>query len=405
MQSLRKAEAFLLFSCLLFLPTQLGKHFWFSFSYVFSLPIDYLSPTLYFWDILALGLVTVWLLRRPSVNYLALSLLLFFLLSQSLSLLFPLNFFGGLFKLEQLTIAGLFGVYLASQDVKQITFRLLPPIFIAAIFESLLSLLQFSVGRSVGLWILGERTFDVSTPVIAKFSWFNQILLRPYGTFPHPNVLAAYLLISLPFLLLIKQARVKLLLSLVVGITTLATFSRVAIVLLFVYTLPFLRKRLKLFLILFIIFAPLILIRFSSALNFDSLSLIRREELADVALKAFLSSPILGVGLGSFINYASTSSVIAGPSRFLQPVHNIFLLSLSETGLVGFMGLLSVSTVAIRNVIKIKRTSLFRSLVFGWVVIIFFGMFDHFFLTLAQGQRLFFMIWGLSMLQFVRGDS
>src|ERR1035437_4087149 len=39
---------------ILFLPTQLGKHFWPNFSFVYGLRLDYHSPTIYFTDLLIL---------------------------------------------------------------------------------------------------------------------------------------------------------------------------------------------------------------------------------------------------------------------------------------------------------------------------------------------------------------
>ena len=87
MRKLKTVEDLLLFLTLLFLPTQLGKHFWPDFSYIYSLKIDYLSPALYLWDLLVIGLVIVWFLSRPAVNKSALNLLLLFLLTQVLSLL------------------------------------------------------------------------------------------------------------------------------------------------------------------------------------------------------------------------------------------------------------------------------------------------------------------------------
>src|SRR5207237_546077 len=88
-----------------------------------------------------------------------------------------------------------------------------------------------------------------------------------------------------------------------------------------------------------IILLPILYARFSSLISFDNLTFVRREELSFVALKIWKLSPILGVGLNNFIPTAS-DLLLAGPSRFLQPVHDIFLLALSETGLLGLLGLI-----------------------------------------------------------------
>ena len=55
----------LLFSLLiLLLPTQLGRHFWPSYSFVFGLKVDYLSPTLYLTDIFLVLTLIAWGVQR-----------------------------------------------------------------------------------------------------------------------------------------------------------------------------------------------------------------------------------------------------------------------------------------------------------------------------------------------------
>src|SRR3989338_7356441 len=52
-------SSFLLFLFILLLPTQLGKHFFFDFSYLSGVRVDYLAPTIYLTDILALLLLII----------------------------------------------------------------------------------------------------------------------------------------------------------------------------------------------------------------------------------------------------------------------------------------------------------------------------------------------------------
>ena len=59
-----KFERFLFYSIAVFLPTQLGKHFWPSFSFVEGIRIDYLSPTLYLTDLLILLLFVTYISSR-----------------------------------------------------------------------------------------------------------------------------------------------------------------------------------------------------------------------------------------------------------------------------------------------------------------------------------------------------
>ena len=381
MLKLQRVEQTLLFLTLLFLPTQLGRHFWPQFSVVYSLPIDYLSPTIYFWDILVLSLWTVFLTSGKHINRLALIFFYFFILTQALSLIFnPLGTGEGLVRLEQYMVAGLFGVYVASSKLKTQNSKLYLPLSLAILGEAVLAILQFLKGGSVGLWILGERTFSLSTPAIAKFDFYVREFLRPYGTFPHPNVLAGFLVISL---LLLPARKWPFLLG---GLTILLTVSRVTMIAAFLAAMFFIKKSRKLLVLLSLLLLPILYTRYSSIFSFDNLTLLRREQLSLIAFNLWGSHFLFGVGLNNFIP-AAANALLSGPSRFLQPVHNIFLLALSETGAIGFFGVLGLFGYPIYR----------RRLLLIWAIIIFLGLFDHYFLTLPQGYRLLFLVWGLSL--------
>ncbi len=418
-----RLERILLFLVVLFLPTQLGRHFWPDFSFIYSLKIDYLSPTVYFWDILVAVLLVVWVLRKPGINRSALSLLLFFLLTQALSLLGADNIGAGLVRLEQYLVAGFFGVYLASQDFKRLLGKIYLPLALGIIGEAAIAILQFIKGGTLGLWILGERTFTISTPGIAKFDFHGLEFLRPYGSFPHPNVLAGFMLIVVIVLSLwgsgvsrrlqnlnkkdSGQAGMMLLIasSFLAGLTIFLTMSRTTMAAGFIVILVLIRRKwLILMGLLILILSPVLFTRFSSLFNFDNLTLLRREELIGNAWQIFLQHPIFGVGLNNFIQ-VQASDLAIGPSRFLQPVHNIVLLTLSESGLVGLIGLIALVGYPIIRILNFKflifnLNSNFKfqiSNLLPWLIIIFLGLFDHYFLTLPQGYRLFFLVWGVSL--------
>lgn len=395
---LTRLEKILLFLVVLFLPTQLGKHFWPDFSFIYSLKIDYLSPTLYFWDLLVIGLLLVWFLQKPAVNKLALNLFLFFLLSQGLSLLAAENMGAGLSRLEQYTISGLFGVFIASQNLKDLK-KIYLPLALALLGETTLAILQFIKGETLGFWIIGERTFSLSTPGIAKFDLYGWQFLRPYATFPHPNVLAGFVLIGICIMYQVAKEKKQLInLVLILGsLTVFATMSRVAILAGVGAALVLLkRKWWVLMAVLILLLSPILFTRFSSLLNFDNLTLLRREEQIASAWQIFLKHPVFGVGLNNFIP-AVAADLTIGPSRFLQPVHNVFLLVLSETGLIGLIGLISLIGYPM-----IKSAKLLP-----WFIILFLGLFDHYFLTLPQGYRLLFLVWGLFfvMLKYFRESN
>ncbi|MBI3070230.1 MAG: hypothetical protein HYY87_02915, partial [Candidatus Levybacteria bacterium] len=91
-------------------------------------------------------------------------------------------------------------------------------------------------------YFFGERAFTSQTPGIANASINGELMLRPYGTFPHPNVLGGYLTIAMAIVVLninppaggqISNIK-KILLGGALMIGTLAlvlTMSRVAILL------------------------------------------------------------------------------------------------------------------------------------------------------------------------------
>lgn len=316
------------------------------------------------------------------------------MLSQLLSYLSqqPPNLGPGLVRIEQYLVAGLFGVYLASKNLKEVKSQIFWSLGLATVVESALAIGQFLKGQTLGFWILGEREFSLSTPAIAKFDFQGIQFLRPYATFPHPNVLAAFLLLTLPLMSYLKPNGGFTFLSTILGgIVIILSVSRVALITAIAEAIVLLKKKALILLVfVLILLLPILITRFSTLFTFDNLSFLRREQLTTVAFKLWLSNPILGVGLNNFIPKAS-DDILVGPSRFLQPVHNIYLLALAETGLVGLSGFLALIGFPIFMLFKLNPIFLI------WIVILFLGMFDHYFLTLPQGYRLLFLVWGLSL--------
>lgn len=388
----------LLFSFLiLLLPTQLGKHFWPDWSLVYSLKIDYLAVKIYLWDLLIYGLLFVYLVNKPLINWRALSVFGIFIFLSCISLVFVEDWGVGISRLVNWIPAGLFGVYLASKPGEFIREKILRFLPSALIFSAALAFLQFLFSGSIGFWILGERAFNLSTPGIATFNWYGQVFLRPYATFPHPNVLGAFMLLSGLLLLFLNEKRsyFQIFTQLTVVLTVLVSFSRASIALYAVLFFFLLRKQVLYLALIVILLSPLLYVRFESAFNFDQLSVIRREELAQTAWKITELNPVFGVGLNNYIPTAVSASFLSGTNRFLQPVHNIFLLTLSESGLLGLSGflILLLSPLAFYQSDGLLKRSQIVALV---LIICFFGMVDHYLLTLAQGQRLLFLLWGIS---------
>ncbi len=109
-------------------------------------------------------------------------------------------------------------------------------------------------------------------------------------------------------------------------------------------------------------------------------SFVERLLLAKAAVKMLYDNLFLGVGLGSFLhelpNYYTGHKYF-----FLQPVHNIFLLFGAEGGIIGLILLILIF------VYLFTKTNLSGRAIL--LIILALGFFDHYFLTLQQGQLLF----------------
>jgi O-antigen ligase len=113
-------------------------------------------------------------------------------------------------------------------------------------------------------------------------------------------------------------------------------------------------------------------------------SLLKRISLNLVALKMIGDNFWLGVGAGNFINLLS-SYQSNSPFYWFQPVHNIFLLWMTETGLLGTLFILKLFAVNLRYLGN-KR----NWLIIGIIVVT--GMFDHYWLTLPQNSWLLVVV-------------
>jgi hypothetical protein len=65
----------------------------------------------------------------------------------------------------------------------------------SAVFQSLLGFYQFVFSKSLGLWWLGEPVVEKFTRGMARFSVDGQVFLRAFGTLPHANIFAGFLVV------------------------------------------------------------------------------------------------------------------------------------------------------------------------------------------------------------------
>lgn len=305
--------------------------------------------------------------------------------------------------------------------------------------ETFLALGQVVSGGSLeGIFYwLGERKFDYLSLGIARISWFGDQYVRAYGTFSHPNSLAGFLLVGMVMwneivtnnedknrrsfvplktgLRMTLTGKVKRWLVIWFGVLgIILTGSRLVwgvgmLILLLRFKDEVLRSAqddfglritkgnkgrhsnafLTIIGISLISLGILIMAYAVLSANWDIVggwsvnSLDLRWKLLKSGWSMWRQKRLLGVGLNNFL--VNLPSFMKG-YWWLQPVHNIFVLLLTETGLVGLVGI---------GLCLVKRID-FKKYALVWVVIVLTGMFDHYWLTLPQNMGLMGLVLGLS---------
>ncbi len=397
------------FLFLLTLPVQLGKHFWPPFAFILGLRIDYLSPTLFLNDLFAILFIASYLkqidfsfLKSNKIKLIILGITTFLIINTLFSKSFFDSFYA-LVKLFEFTFLGLalFNFFRKEEHKRLLFYGLASGI----LMESIIGIWQFIIQGSIGgfFYFLGERNFTASTPGIANASLNGELFLRSYSTFPHPNVFAAFLFISMALIIfvvkdLLKTDKIMVFLILGLGIIALfLTLSRLGIILFLIFAIIYLffsleNKKLKLLVfITFFAFLAWIFLKtdlFYRFTAFQEEDIAQRAQLLNISWEMFRINPILGVGIGNFLpsipKFASNFNNIL----LIQPVHNIFALMGAETGVVGLLGVICLCFYVLISLFKQRK----YFLLLLCLEITFWGNFDHFFLTLQQGQLLLTLV-------------
>lgn len=423
-----KVQKTIFFLIIISLSNQLGKHFWPPFSFVSGIRIDYLSPTIYVSDIFIICLLVVWFFNvfknkearqiiQKTKNF-KFILLFSILLIPLLYAKSPPALLYGFVKLLEFAFLGHYvSRKLRYQDIAVFSSLL----SVNSLFISLIAIAQFLKQGSIGglLYFWGERTLFASGVGIATFQGPQGQILRPYATFPHPNVLAFFLLFSIVFIfhrfIYTKQFMVKLLLLIAISISLIAlflTFSRIIILcfVLFlfitVWKLFASKKIIRGLLAGLLVVGTIIYFQIFSMRFLESDFIFRdfgyRKELVDIAWSIFRTYPLFGIGIKNFFYHEFLYQKEISPV-LLQPVHNIYLLALVETGIAGFIIFILFLAKSFSRLLKRMQNTknreikhFYLSVLYLFLAVIFVGFFDHFLLTLQQGQLMLVFILGLA---------
>ena len=362
----------------------------------------WISPVTILMPVMLLFSLKVKLKKNPADIF----LLLFFVWS---ALTFTFNtdqnsFYGMIALSESVLLYFLFRLYLKKEDQPFLT-----ALFLAILlFQTFIGLWQFYLGRPIGLIaesIIADNPAGITTSE-------NIRLFRISGTFGHPNVLAAFLLVLYPFLDLFKSIKswANTFRSMVI-LAFIFTFSRLAWVvllivhLIFSYSLPYsiaidrFRKKFHLnrkaviylstvLIIIYLLF-PYILLRFktipASLDEFGSLG--TRVKLDQEAIALIKKNPLVGTGLNksleSYIRQPSTNIFENNPPGIFYKIHNTFLEITAETGIPGLLlfVLFLVSVIRSGSAIFSAKAALPTAAYYGLLSLIIISYVNPFFHT------------------------
>jgi O-antigen ligase len=385
---LTKAVFFLLIFCL---PFQLGLHFWPSWSFLAGFRLDYLSPTLYFTDLIILLYI---IFRHRQLFYSIKSIK-----TGNYILLFPFIILNILFSINPtisifawLRLLVYLCLFLTIAREPNLNRKIILPFSLSLLLVIGIEIGQLLTQSSLGgiFYLFGERYFNLATPNTAKTILDETLtILRPYSTFSHPNSLAGYLLICL---LVIKKNKIRYLETLII-LGILLTFSKAAILslilLLLLPRLPdkttLISKKILLLFTLVISLLPALNTIPNLRFNFQS-SLLSRLYLGQNIIPLLIDHPLTGVGLNNFL--PAIASYLPASQTFiysLQPVHSLLLLLLSEIGLIGLCLIF----------LFLSRLN-FKLLPLGLVIILSItGAVDHYWWTLPQNKLILILFFAL----------
>lgn len=461
-------QALLLAGLIIVLPSNLFLKILPHSGFVHGLQIDYLIPKLYLTDFLILAVLVLELMKalnkKPRLDLrcfaktqfwknartsqlLFLFVLVVWIITRQFFTPFPLL---ALWQMGKLAIVGVFAYWLVHrfknqprQPISYIIHLTSYFLSLSLLLQSLLGLYQFLTQRSLTPYRWFGETQLLNQPGLARadFSWLDTLIgsnfglrVLPYGTFPHPNVLAGFLaigMIVISYQLVVNsihtskskhhQVMVRKILPLTSYILPLfvlfltqsiSAWLTLGLGALFI-SYQTLRKQwsisntrrseikglrsrasflgplaLCLASLAFFITTPLLL----STLQISDpespvTSVSRRQELNHIAWNMFKAHPLSGVGFFQFTAYVEDYSTSREIVSFVQPTHHVGLLFLAEHGLLGVIILVLGYLIIFTNK-REKPASVFLPI----IIVLPLLTLDHYLYTLQQGWMMVVLV-------------
>lgn len=284
--------------------------------------------------------------------------------------------------------------------------------------NAILAGIQFLLGNSIGLHLIGESPLSIDGSNIAKLIAHGTKYLRGYGFMPHPNILSGMLVIvtSLNLYLLNKYSQAKseviLYLTLFLGISgVFFTFSRAGIAALLlviitwgIYSLKVssvtIGKTISSALVWCVVLGMILWPWISGRASISDPAVTERVLLNTATVELLEDHWLVGTGPGSNIIVLHGKLYGQVEAWVIQPVHNFWLITLSDLGLLGYVILIPIIAIvlmALTRFIGSESPSLWlTTLLAALIGVIFLFWFDHYFYTYWPPQLLLWLILGMT---------
>ncbi|MEK7600485.1 MAG: hypothetical protein AAB463_00805 [Patescibacteria group bacterium] len=277
--------------------------------------------------------------------------------------------------------------------------------------QAVIAVAQFILQHDIGLRIFGETLLAPGMFGVASFFVGDVPILRAYGTFPHANVLAVWMLLALCIAMGLSRFSRSWLLGALAALWTWAyalSFSRTAWFAGAVIALGMLLMK-KAHLIpralvwgvglgavsIFLLFPQHFLTRARIDTGEEAVRLRAmyiRESVNEASHHPLSFSTIAGVGIGQYTTWLA-GAVPFLPRQYYQPAHSVPILVFSELGVIGSM-------LVIWWLVRVGKelASLRRNDYIFWgvcAIVLLLALFDHFFWTIHQGRVVFWLLLGV----------
>lgn len=390
-----------------------------NFSNILGLYSDFTSFSLYLSDFLILGLILLnfrnfptWFKDNRLIAALVIWLTLILVLQPASALGYDAYVLGRFILIALLYLIIANRAELLQEKALALLFSALGTL------QSVIALFQFLNQKSIGLHFIGESPLGLAVIGASKAVSRGTEFVRGYGTFTHPNVLSAALLVGILFsaylLFTSNTTRQKVVYSLLLALNIFgltSSLSRAGIgativsIALFFAGLIFWHKVNRRIVWLCAVVVIVFVSAFASFQQFlfdratvEDQAVTQRVVYNDIAVKMIQAYPIQGIGLGTSILSMQKHSEIYLEPWEIQPIHNYYLLSAAEMGIISAILLIIFFLLHVKQlVLRLKKSfDVFAltllSIITGFLLLM---LFDHYFYTLVQAQLLLWITLGI----------